>query len=253
MNDNVENKEPVSPPEPQADMQKMVDEAVNRTTQALKEHNYNLVGENKKLKERLSQFDGINPDEMKGILRKFQEDEDLKLLAEGKTSEYMQRQHDKFRADFDQKEQALLSRNQQLEQERDQIRKQYQDSTKARLIRQAGAKAGIPGYAMDDLELRGNQVIHLNENMEPEVRINGVLQVDPATGGPLSLDAWVGSLRQNAPHLFGASQGAGLAGGTNGLSMTDSIQRAAVAGNTEEFRRLRREQLNKTGKGPRFK
>ena len=79
------------------EIQKLIDERVTSEVTGLKSKNSELLGTIKQQKENLSRFDGIDPDAVRGILQRFSDDEEAKLIAAGKIDEVLDKRTERMR------------------------------------------------------------------------------------------------------------------------------------------------------------
>ena len=92
------------------EIQKLIDERVTSEVTGLKTKNSELLGTIKQQKENLSRFEGIDPDAVRGILQRFSDDEEAKLIAAGKIDEVLDKRTERLRADVDKKIKAANDR-----------------------------------------------------------------------------------------------------------------------------------------------
>ncbi|MFZ5312959.1 host specificity protein J [Enterobacter asburiae] len=92
------------------EIQKLIDERVTSEVTGLKTKNSELLGTIKQQKENLSRFEGIDPDAVRGILQRFSDDEEAKLIAAGKIDEVLDKRTERLRADVDKQIKAANER-----------------------------------------------------------------------------------------------------------------------------------------------
>lgn len=202
-----------TPPDAAA-IQAQIDAAVA----GLKAKNSEVIGENKKLKEQLAQFEGIDPNAVRNILKRFADDEEAKLIADGKIDDVLNKRTERMKADFDKKLSEALSKAEQAEKRAQAFQGRVLDDA----IRAAAAKAGIHQHAIDDALLRGRamftldedgQAVQLGEDGRPVLGKDGKSPFTPAE--------WLEGMKEKAPHWFPATAsggGASNAGGGGGVS-----------------------------------
>lgn len=84
------------------------------------------------------------------------------------------------------------------------------------VVRDAANKAGVTGPAVDDILLRAKSVFKLVDGKPvPHDDRGNVVYGNDGTS-PMSVVAWVTSLKKVAPHLFPSSIGSGAPGGRSG-------------------------------------
>lgn len=181
----------------------------------LKAKNAELLGNQKKLKqsvneanERLQQFDGIDPEAVQAILKRFSDDEEAKLIAEGKVDEVLNKRTERMQQAH---EKEIAKLNKQLEQAQERAAK-FTDRVLADEIRAAGSETGIHKAAFEDAIYRAKGAFEVNEDGDIVAK-EGVLD---SSGKPLTPKAWFEDMKEKAPHWFPAPQGGGLGNGTGG-------------------------------------
>jgi hypothetical protein len=191
-------------------------EALDAAVAGLKSKNSELLGTIKTTKSELDQikgqFDGLDIEAVKGLLTKVGQDEETKLIAEGKLDEVIARRTERLRADYEKK----LSTEKERGDRAESFSNRFRDKVLADSIREAASKAGSLPEAAEDIILRARNTFKLNDDGEP-VAMNGDEVVYGKDGKtPLSPLEWAESLRENAPHLWPRAQGAGPTGDKGG-------------------------------------
>lgn len=188
-------------------------EALDKATTGLKSKNSELLGTIKTTKGELDQFkgqfEGLDIEAVKGLLKKASEDEETKLIAEGKIDEVFNRRTERYRADVDKQIQAKdaeISRH--VEANKKLAGRALSDA-----ILQAASKAGALPEAMEDIVQRARAAGWTVNEDGDVVAMSGdepVLGKDGKT--PLTPHEWAESLRESAPHLWPRAMGAGQTG-----------------------------------------
>lgn len=195
------------------EIQQLIDERIAQETAGLKNKNHELLGTIREQKDSLARFDGIDPDAVKTILQRFSDDEEAKLIAEGKIDQVLEKRTERFRADSDKQIKAAVERAEKAEG----FANKFRDRVLADAIREAGLKAGVLPTASDDLILRARGTFKVNDEGEAvavDSDGNAILGKDGKT--PLSPIEWAESLKDTAPHLFPAAEGTGGGGHKQG-------------------------------------
>nr|WP_245227529.1 MULTISPECIES: hypothetical protein [unclassified Pseudomonas] len=193
-------------------------EAAVRTSEAgLKNKNSELLGKLKdatgKLTQFETQFEGIDIDAVKGLLSRAGQDEETKLLTEGKVDEVFNKRTERLRGDYDKQLKAISERATKAET----FAAKFQGKVLGDSVRGAALKAGALPEATDDIILRAKGVFSLNEEGEAvAVDESGqtILGKDGKT--PLTPLEWAESLRESAPHLWPRASGTNAPGGGGG-------------------------------------
>lgn len=203
--------------------------AVETSVSGLKTKNTELLGKLKDTTGRLtqfeSQFEGLNIDAVKGLLAKAGQDEETKLLTEGKIDEVFGKRTERLRGDFEKQ----LAGEKARADKSDAFASKFRDKVLGDSIRAAAIKAGALPEATDDLILRAKGQFSLNEEGEAvAVDKDGqaILGKDGKT--PLSPLEWAESLRESAPHLWPRASGTNAPGGGGGNAALKRSEMSSV-------------------------
>jgi hypothetical protein len=222
-----------------------VQEYVDNEVAGLKSKNAALLGSNKTIKTELEklkgQFDGLDIEAVKGLLAKAGQDEETKLIAEGKLDEVISRRTERLRTDLDKQVKAANERAEKAEA----FAAKYSDKVLADSIRTAAIKAGALPEAAEDIILRARGTFKLSEDGEPiATDRDGEVIYGKDGKTPLSPLEWAESLRETATHLWPRAQGAGQTGDNNGKAMkkwgeyTEAERAALARDNPDAFKKL---------------
>jgi len=224
------------------DVQQYLDGEVS----GLKAKNRELIDSNKIIKTELDgikgKFDGLDIEAVKALLTKAGQDEETKLIAEGKLDEVVSRRTERLRGDLDKQIKAANDRAEKAEA----FAAKYSDKVLADSIRAAAIKAGALPEAAEDIILRARGTFKLSEDGEP-IATDRDGQVIYGKDGrtPLSPQEWAESLRETATHLWPRAQGAGPTGDQGGKAtqkfsdMTETERTALYRSDPEKYRQLR--------------
>lgn len=203
--------EPTITPE----IEQIINDRVNSAVSGLKGKNNELIGKLKVANDSLRRFDGIDPDAVKNIMKRFADDEEAKLIAEGKIDDVLTKRTERLRADVDKQIKAANDRADKAEA----FAGKFRDRVLGDAVRGAALKVGALPGAADDIILRARGTFTLNDDGEA-VAVDGegnpVLGKDGKT--PLTPVEWIESLKETAPHLFQAGEGTGAGGHKNGAA-----------------------------------
>lgn len=168
----------------------------------------------KMLKDFQKKYEGIDPDKVKGLLSKLENDEEAKLLADGKIDEVVNRRIEKQRADLEKQVKDALIRAEQAELRAKNFEQRVLDNA----IRFAASKAGLHPHAIEDALFRARTMFKLNENGDA-VMYDGD-EVKPGKDGksPYSPSEWLDEMKEKAPHWYPAMNSGGGGGGNDGTS-----------------------------------
>ena len=216
-------------PEITPEIQKLIDDQVSAQVSGLKTKNSELLGKLKESTESLKRFDGIDPEAVRGILQRFSDDEEAKLIAAGKIDEVLDKRTERLRADVDKQIKAANDRADKAEA----FSNKFRDRVLADSIRAAALKVGALPEAADDLILRAKGTFQLNEDGEAvAVDENGEVLFGKDGKTPLTPAEWAESLKESAPHLFPRGEGTGAGGhkqGTGGVLKRSEMKSAEKA------------------------
>lgn len=191
---------PVITPEIQA----IIDKAVSEQVSGVKAKRDELLGKLKEQNDNLKRFDGIDPDAVRGILKRFENDEEAKLIADGKIDEVINKRTERLRNDVDKQLKEANSRVERAEAFANKFRQRVLGDE----VRSAAGKAGALASAQEDLILRAKGIFQINDEGQA-VAVdddgNPIMGKDGRT--PLSPVEWVESLKESAPHLFPDASG----------------------------------------------
>lgn len=222
-----------------------VQQYVEREVTGLKNKNQELLGSLKSTKTELEsikgQFEGLDIEAVKGLLKKASQDEETRLIAEGKLDEVVSKRTERLRADLDKQ----LKAEQERAQKAEAFANRFRDKVLADSIRAAALKAGALPEAAEDIILRARGTFTLNEDGEA-VAVDADGQVIYGKDGktPLTPLEWAESLRESAPHLWPRAQGAGQTGDNGGKATkkwgdyTEAERAELARSNPEAFKKL---------------
>lgn len=188
----------------------IVDEAVKTATSGLTAKRDELLNKMSGLKDQLKSFEGIDPDKVRTLMAKLENDEERDLIGQGqfetvfeRRTEKMQKAHLKA---LEEKDSAIGQANERISR--------LTDSAIASAIKGAAAEAGALPKALSDFVSRAKGVFTLNDDLQVvAVDADGNVLYDADGKTPLSPIAWAKSLREEAPHLFSVPNGGGSQGG----------------------------------------
>jgi hypothetical protein len=220
--------------------------AVDAATLGLKNKNTELLGSLRTTKSELdgfkTQFEGLDIDAVKGLLNKVGQDEETRLLAEGKLDEVISKRTERLRTDYDKQLAAEKSRADKAEA----FAAKYSDKVLADSIRAAAIKAGALPEAAEDIILRARGTFKLSEDGEAiATDQDGEVVYGKDGKTPLSPLEWAESLRETATHLWPRAQGAGQTGDNGGKATkkwgehTEQERATLARDNPEAYKRLK--------------
>lgn len=185
-----------------------IQKAVEAAVTGLKTKNGELIGSLKEAKDALKRFEGIDPEAVNAMMKRFANDEEAGLLKAGKIDEVLNKRTERMQADHAKAFKAEQEARSRAEGKASKLAAR----TLAGAIRDAAIKAGALPEAMEDIVLRSAPLWRLNDDAEP-VAMNAeevILGKDGKT--PLTAQEWAESLRETAPHLWPKAQGTNAPG-----------------------------------------
>lgn len=188
------------------ELQAIIDKQVNEQVVGLKAKNSELLGKLKEQNENLKRFEGIDPEQVKGILQRFDNDEEAKLIAEGKIDEVINKRTERLRHDVEKKLQSEKRRAEKAEEFANKFRSRVLGDE----IRAAASQSGALASAQEDLILRAKGTFKINDEGQAvavDEENNPIMGKDGRT--PLTPAEWIDSLKESAPHLFPSASGTG--------------------------------------------
>ena len=216
-------------------------------TQGLKASQQSLLEEKKKIEKSLKKFEGVDLEGLQALQKQVENDEVLRLHAEGKHNEAYEKMQEGERLTFNATKEALESQIKDL--------KEGNESNILlidKLLIGGGAKSaftkanGLPS-ATDTVELLAKEIWKV-ENGIPVAR-NEKGEMMQGAEGALTMQEWTEDLKKSHSYLFPQSETGGANGGdgTNGglKSIEQQIIEAANSGKHDEVRRLRKERDKK--------
>lgn len=215
---------------------------------AAREENTRLANKNKELltevtgvKQKLQAWDGLDPAAIRNMLNQFSQDEDLKLISEGKHDEVIKKKTERIASEYQAKINTTTEELTSTKAERDEYKKQVHSLLVDGKAVTSFLQAGGLETAVEDIQLRASRVFTVEKGEAIARDAKG--EIILGKSGPMTMAEWAESLRETAPHLFPASAGAEAKGNRKGSGNTidDKIEAAGKAGDVDELRRLRAE------------
>ena len=153
----------------------------------------------KALSEMTSKYAGIDADQTRQLLAKLAQDEDARLIAEGKIDEVIEKRVNNMRSSFEDQQREL---NSKLESEQNRVKAYKSKAISAEIVK-ASTQVGVLNTALNDVILRstGQFDIDANGNVVA-IDSSGNVIYDADGQSPLSVTTWVNKLKKDAPHLF---------------------------------------------------
>ena len=97
------------------EVQAVIQARLDAETEGLKNKNSELIAKQKTLKEKLGNVEGLDIERLKTLQKQMDENEELRLLSEGKTEEVVNRRVELLKKDYDQQIAALTGKIQEYD------------------------------------------------------------------------------------------------------------------------------------------
>lgn len=177
----------------------------------MREHQKSLLEETKAAKD--AKKDALS--QIEKLSSKMEEFEKNGLIHEGNYKELFDKETEKLKLSYESKlEDANKSINTMTEQFNG-LKMQYSSEKINGVLRSAAEKANVIPSAIDDVLFRASGIFNIGDDGSIESRDkDGNLR--KVGNKQLTPESFVDSLKESAPHLWPASEGAGASGGSGG-------------------------------------
>lgn len=181
-------------------------EALDKEVGGLKSKRDELLDAQRKMKDQLKQYEDIDPERARKLEAQLAENEEARLIADGKIDEVLDKRTERMRSEFERKLQETTQAAEQAKSFADRFRGRVMSDEMHRVADAVGMRP----EAVADAVNRASPLFEVNDEGQ-------VVPRDPnerdADDKPLSLKAWAESLKEAAPHLFHQPEGLDLPGG----------------------------------------
>lgn len=208
-------------------------EAVEREVGGLKAKRDELLEAQKRMKEQLRQYEGIDPERARKLEEQIAKSEEAQLIAEGKLDEVLNQRTERMRTEF---ERRLQEASQAAEQAKS-FAERFRGRVLSDEIRAAAAKVGMVDAAAQDASLRAQALFEVNDEGLVVAKEEAGLDAD---GKPLTVQSWLESMKDSAPHWFLQPKGSGAPGNSGGSASPRAWKDAATTAEKVEY--LKRKQ-----------
>lgn len=161
------------------------------------------------LKDLQSKYDGIDPEKVKNLLSKLENDDEAKLLAEGKIEEVVSRRMQKLSDEYERK---LADEKKRAEQANGKATS-FENLVLENNIRSAAVESGLHKHAVEDAIIRARSIFTLDEKGQAVQIENGEVVLGKDGKKPFSPKDWLDEMKERAPHWFPADNSGGGSGG----------------------------------------
>jgi len=213
--------------------------AVEEAKRGLDEKNRELLGKLKQTKTDLERWGNLDPDQVKSMMATFENNEDMKLLAEGKADEVVNRRLEKAQAAFQSQLENLTSEKTTYEEKLSKANETIRDlMIDSKIVSAFHGQQGLDS-AVPDVVGRAKAIFRVEDG--EVVARDSKNELMRGKNGVLTIQEWVDSLKETAPHLFPGSGGGGFGSGSGGGGgdMDEAMAAAAKSGDMKTYRKLR--------------
>lgn len=191
------------------EIQAVLDARVAAEVAGLKSKNTELLGQVTQFKTKLQEFDGIEPEAFRKMTEHFDTQEEQGLLKKGDLDGAFSKRTERLRKDYDKK---LEVANQEAQKHNTRANKLAARAIRAEIVTNA-SKTGALQEALEDVVLRGQALWHVDDEGNVVAKDSDghpAMSRDGKT--PLTMQEWLDSLRESAPHLWPRAQGSNAPG-----------------------------------------
>lgn len=230
------------------DVEALIAKAVAEAVAGLKKKNEEVIGRNKKLTDELAAAKAkpaLSDEEYtdyKSLKERLERDEMLRLLADGKSDELIERVTKKTRLDAEAKLAAEAEARTAKEREATEWKSRYEQTLVNVEITKAAAAQVKPQYQDLVTKLVAERVKLMDGNIRV-VNADGEIEMTANGAKPLSVGDYIETLRNTYADLFVGSSGGGASGSSKKTTGTSNKLSMEAAANLpmEDFMRLRAE------------
>lgn len=199
-------------------IQEAIRKAADDQVKGLKSKNSELLGKVKEAQEHLKAWEGLDPEQVKGLMQRINADEETRLMSEGKLDEVLAKRTERMKADFGSQLGSRDKRIQEMEQALKAKDEQLDRIIIDGAVREVAVKSeGFRKSAIDDAVIRGRSMFVRDEHGNPVARdANGDLIMSKDGKSALGPSEWLESMKDVADHWWQSSTGGGTQPGRAG-------------------------------------
>lgn len=211
--------------------------------ESLSNKNKELLTDISSTKSKLKDWEGLDPKQVRSLMERMKNDEELRLISEGKHDEVINKRVEKVQLEYEEKITNLGKERETLHQDATKYKNKYQQyRLNSELSREFVTNGGLE-TALDDIILRASSVFGLDDDdnivafeKDGKIRKN-------KDGGVFTLKDFILDQVEKAPHLFKESVGGNSSSNERGTTLSGIDAKMADAskrGDVAEYRRLKR-------------
>jgi len=220
-------------------LQSSIDAKILEATTGLKVKNDELLTEKKKIQLTLKNFENIDPAAAREALKFLEENEDAKLIKEGKIEELLDKKTTSMRTQHEELVNALQTNLSEKEKAAQTYKEKYESKVIEDNLREVALAAGVRPEALTDITLRGRNVFSLDDKYQLEARTADGKLAKTADDKVLNPVNWLEGLKKTSPHYWPMSEGAGAFSHGRMSEYSEALATAAEKGDMTSFRKLR--------------
>jgi len=220
---------------------------IEKATSGLKTNHDKLLDEKKKLQDKYKNI--TDPEEALAAIKLLNENEDFKMIRDGKFEEVISKRLQTTREEYETKLTDLQKNFDNESMKAIRFESNFKDTIRDLRMKEAASAAGILPSAFEDLLNRGRKLFTVADderNIEARDNKGHLVKVDDKI---LTPEIWIEQLRKTSPHFWPGSKSGSLNSNSDATDLEHAIADAANRNDTKEFNRLRDlQKKNKTGK-----
>lgn len=203
-------------------IQAILQAEIEKTVAGLKKKNQELIEKEKKHREQLSQFEGVDVEKFKTLQKQIETNEEMRLLSEGKTEEVVARRVEAMKRDYDSQ---IAAREAKMAEYEATLKKKEEKLAELVIdgqLREAYVSLDFDPDALDFVLMQGRQVFMMDENGRAVPRDehgNLIFGKDGKT--PISAREYLEGLADKKKFLRKPSKGAGASSNNRSSSGLD--------------------------------
>lgn len=195
-----------------------IDAAVASGVAGLKTNRDTILAEKKQIEDALKEakgaFGDLDPKVVKNLVERMKNDEETKLIAEGKIDEVIARRTEALSKDYEAKIAAKEKSFSELDASAKLANQKVQKLILESVVRQAAGDLNLIPSAMEDAIYRASNVFSLTDDLKPIAKqADGTPIYGKDAKSPMTAKEWLEGMKEAAPHWFPGSSGINAGGG----------------------------------------